>query len=79
MSSGPPKAVDYRRFEGQEKVCEQALEVLYTIHTNGAPPYSHDCKVEGYLIGGFREEPFSATWWIEAPHLHRTQPNRKKL
>jgi len=64
MSSGPPKAVIYRRFEGQEKVCEQASEVLYTVHTSGAPAYGHGCKVErrhGYFIGGFREEPFLAT------------------
>jgi len=62
MSSGPPKAVIYRRFEGQEKVCEQALGVLYTVRTSSAPPHSYGRKVErrqGYLLGGFREEPLS--------------------
>ncbi len=30
----------------EELVAEIRREVLYTIHTNGAPPYSHGCKVE---------------------------------
>src|SRR5215208_3560394 len=30
----------------EERVAEIRREVLYTVHTSGAPPYSHDCKVE---------------------------------
>jgi len=35
MSSGPPKAVVSRRFEGQEKACEQALKFL--LQRKGGP------------------------------------------
>ena len=44
MSSGPPKAVVYRRFEGQEKVCEQALRIL--LQKKGGPIAAPDARKE---------------------------------
>jgi len=38
MSSGPPKAVVYRRFEGQGKACEQALRILLQKRAVTRPP-----------------------------------------
>src|SRR5215217_5439995 len=50
LYSGSFHALSFR----EELVAEIRREVLYTIHTNGAPAYGHGCKVEGrhgYLIG----------------------------
>ena len=43
MSSGPPKAVVYRRFEGQAKACEQALRILLK---KGGPVTAPDARKE---------------------------------
>jgi hypothetical protein len=44
MNSGPPKAVVHRRFEGQEKVCEQALRIL--LQKKGGPITAPDTRME---------------------------------
>ena len=44
MSNGPPKAVVERRFEGQEKACEQALWIL--LQKKGGPITAPDARKE---------------------------------
>jgi hypothetical protein len=44
MSSGLPKAVVYRRFEGQVKACEQALRIL--LQKKGGPITAPDAQKE---------------------------------
>jgi len=44
MSSSPPKAVVYRRFEGQVKACEQALRIL--LQKKGGPITAPDVRKE---------------------------------
>lgn len=44
MNSTPPKAVVERRFEGQEKACEQALKFL--LQKKGGPITAPDARKE---------------------------------
>jgi len=44
MNSGPAKAAVYRRFEGQEKACEQALRIL--LQKKGGSATAPDARKE---------------------------------
>jgi len=55
MSSGPPKAVVSRRFEGQEKACEQALKLL--LQKGGPASAPEDPRKESKDVSHNRTTP----------------------